>query len=79
MDTKEAKNSVNLSENEIITLLDLMIELGIMLNKVSSYDLELSTEKFYNKFTYKKWLQLYFFLETIFFLLSLLNVTGLLN
>jgi hypothetical protein len=69
MDTKEAKNSVNLSENEIITLLDLMIELGIMLNKVSSYDLELSTEKFYNKFTYKKWLQLYFFLETIFFLI----------
>ena len=51
-----------------MALLELMFELGIMLNKVSSYDLESYTEKFYNKFTYKKWLQLYFFLETIFFL-----------
>ena len=33
MDPKEAKNSVNLSKNEIIALLDLMIELGIMLIK----------------------------------------------
>ena len=68
MDTEKAKNSVDLSENEIIALLELMFELGIMLNKVSSYDLESYTKKFYNKFTYKKWLQLYFFLETIFIL-----------
>ena len=54
-----------LSEIEIVTLLDLMIELGIMLNKVSSHDLESSTEKFHIIFTYKKWLQLYFFLQTI--------------
>ena len=67
MDTKEAKNSVNLSEIEIVILLDLMIELSIMLNKVSSHDLESSTEKFHIIFTYKKWLQLYFFLQTIFF------------
>jgi len=38
IDTKEVKNSVNFSENERITLLDLMIELGSMLNKVSYYD-----------------------------------------
>ena len=68
MDTEKAKNSVNLSENEIMALLELMFELGIMLNKVSSYNLESYTEKFYNKFTYKKWLELSFFLERIFFL-----------
>ena len=68
MDTEKANNSVNLSENEIIALLELMFELGIMFNKVSSYGLESYTEKFYNKFTYKKWLQLYFFLGTIFIL-----------
>ena len=64
--TEKAKNSVNLSENEIMALLELMFELGIMYKNISSYDLESSTEKFYNKFTYKKWLQLCFFLETVF-------------
>ncbi len=68
LDSEKAKNSINLSENEIMALLELMFELGIMYKNISSYDLESYTEKFYNKFTYKKWLQLYFFLETIFFL-----------
>ena len=65
---EKAKNSTNLNENEIIALLQLMFELGIQYNKVSGYNLESYTKKFYNKFTYKKGLQLYFFLERIFFL-----------
>ncbi|HJT85173.1 MAG TPA: hypothetical protein VJ697_11890 [Nitrososphaeraceae archaeon] len=69
METEQAKNSLNLSENEITALLEIMFELGFMSKNLSYYDLELYTEKFYNKFTYKKWLQLYFLLvETIFFL-----------
>ena len=78
MDTKEVRNSVNFSENEIITLLDLMIELGSMLNKVSYYDLESYTEKFHNKFTYKKGFNSSFSRRQFFFL-SLTNLTGLLN
>lgn len=78
MDTKEVRNSVNFSENERITLLDLMIELGIMLNKISYYDLESYTEKFQNKFTYKK-ASTPLFLRDNFFFLSLTNLTGLLN
>lgn len=78
MDTKEVRNSVNFSENEIITLLDLLIELGIMLNKVSYYDLESYTEKFKNKFTYKKGFNSSFSRRQFFFL-SLTNLTGLLN
>jgi hypothetical protein len=78
MDTKEVRNSVNFSENEIITLLDLMIVLGIMLNKVSYYDLESYTEKFQNKFTYKKGFNSSFSRRQFFFL-SLTNLTGLLN
>jgi len=65
---EKAKNSTNLTENEIMALLQLMFELGIIYKNFSSYDLESYSEKFYNKFTYKKWLQLYFFLERIFFL-----------
>ncbi len=68
LDTEKAKNSVNLSTNEITTLLELMFELGILYKNVSSYNLESYTKKFYNKFTYKKGLQLIFFLERIFFL-----------
>ena len=68
LDTEKAKNSVNLSENEIMALLELMFELGMIYKNFSSYDLESYSEKFYNKFTYKKWLQLYFFLDRIFFL-----------
>jgi hypothetical protein len=69
LDAEQAKNSVNLSENEIIALLEIMFDLGIMSKNLSYYDLESYTEKFYDKFTYKKRLQLYFFLaETIFFL-----------
>ena len=68
MDTKGVRNSVKFSENEIITLLDLIIELGIMLNKVSYYDLESYTEKFQNKFTYKKGFNSSFSRETMFFL-----------
>lgn len=67
METGKAKNS-DLSENEIRVLLELMFELGIIYINISSYDLESYTEKFYDKFTYKKWLQLYIFLTTIFFL-----------
>ena len=66
METEKAKNSVDLSENEIIALLEIMFDLGIMSKNLSYYDLESYTEKFYNKFTYKKWLQLYFFLTTVF-------------
>ena len=68
LDTEKAKNSVNLSANEIMVLLELMFELGIIYKNFSSYDLESYSEKFYNKFTYKKWLLLYFFLVRIFFL-----------
>jgi hypothetical protein len=64
--TEPAKNSVNLSEDEIIALLEIMFDLGIMSKNLSYYDLESYTEKFYNKFTYKKWLQLYFFLSIVF-------------
>lgn len=68
LDTEKAKNSVNLSANEIMVLLELIFELGIIYKNFSSYNLESYTEKFYNKFTYKKWLQLCFFLERICFL-----------
>ena len=37
---KRRKTHVNLSENEIIALLQLMFELGIHYNKVSSYDFD---------------------------------------
>ena len=65
MDNEKAKNSTNLSENEIIALLQLMFELGIQFNKVSLYNLESYIKKFYNKFSSKRGLQLKFFLETV--------------
>lgn len=43
-----------------------MFDLGIMSKNLFHYNLESYTEKFYNKFTYKKWLKLYFFLTTVF-------------
>ena len=65
MDTDRAKNSINLSENEMRELLQLMFELGIQYDKVSAYTLDSYIQKFYNKFSYKKGLQLFYFLQTI--------------
>ena len=71
MGTEQAKNSVNLSEDEIIALLEIMFDLGIMSKNLSYYDLESYTEKFYNKFTYKKWTSTLFFLDYSLLLLTL--------
>jgi hypothetical protein len=65
LDTEKAKNSTNLTENEIMALLQLMFELGIQYNKVSGYNLDSYIKKFYNKFSSKRGLQLKFFLEII--------------
>ena len=65
MGNEKAKNSTNLTENEIMALLQLMFELGIQYDKVSAYNLDSYIKKFYNKFSYKKGLQLFFFLQTI--------------
>ena len=62
---EKAKNSTNLTENEIMALLQLMFELGIQYNKVSVYNLDSYIKKFYNKFSSKRGLQLKFFLEII--------------
>ncbi len=47
---EKAKNSTNLTENEIMALLQLMFELGTQYNKVSVYDLDSYIKKFYNNF-----------------------------
>jgi hypothetical protein len=65
LDNEKAKNSTNLTENEIMALLQLMFELGTQYNKVSGYNLDSYIKKFYNKFSSKRGLQLKFFLEII--------------
>ena len=65
MDTERAKNSISLSENEMRELLQVMFELGIQYDKVSAYTLDSYIQKFYNRFSYKKGLQLFYFLQTI--------------
>ena len=62
MGNEKAKNSTNLTENEIMALLQLMFELGIQYNKVSVYDLDSYIKKFYNKFSSKRWTSTLFFL-----------------
>ena len=62
---EKAKNSTNLTENEIMALLQLMFELGIQYNKVSGYNLDSYIKKFYNKFSSKRGLQLKFFMEAV--------------
>ena len=62
---ERAKNSINLSENEMRELLQLMFELGIQYDKVSAYNLDSYIKKFYNRFSYKKGLQFFYFLQTI--------------
>ena len=52
--TKRRKTSTNLTENEIMALLQLMFELGIQYNKVSGYNLDSYIKRFYNKFSSKK-------------------------
>ena len=65
MDTEKAKNSTNLTENEIMALLQLMFELGIQYNKISLYDFDSYVKKFYNKFSSKRGIQLYCLLGTV--------------
>ena len=65
LDTDRAKNSITLSENEMRELLQFMFELGILYDKVSAYTLDSYIQKFYNRFSYKKGLQLFYFLQTI--------------
>jgi len=65
LDTKTAKNSINLSESEIKALLQLIFELGIQYDKVSSYNLISYAKKYYNSLSSKKGVQLHFFLQTI--------------
>ena len=62
---EKAKNSTNLTENEIMALLQLMFELGIQYDKVSAYNLDSYIKKFNNRFSYKKGLQLFYFLQTM--------------
>jgi hypothetical protein len=62
---EKAKNSIDLSENEIMALLQLMFDLGVQYSKVSTFKLDSSTKKFYKKFSSKKGLQLFYFLITV--------------
>jgi hypothetical protein len=65
LDEEKAKNVVNLSESEIMTILQLLFELGILYGKAYTYNLDSYAERFYNKFSTKKGIQLYFFLQTV--------------
>ena len=65
LDNEKAKNYVNLSEKELRALLQLMFELGIQYNKISTYDFNSYVKKFYNKFSFKRSIQLYCLLGII--------------
>jgi len=65
LDTIKAKNSVDLTENEIMAILQLMFALGIQYEKVSAHTLDSYTKKLFKKFSYKKGAQLVFLLQTI--------------
>ena len=65
MDIEKAKNLVDLSENELMAILQLMFALGIQYEKVSAHTVNSYTKKLYKKFSYKKGVQLVYFLQII--------------
>jgi hypothetical protein len=65
LDEEKAKNSVSLSENELMALLQLIFALGIQYKQVSPHTLESYTKKLSKKFSYKKGVQLVYFLLII--------------
>ena len=65
MDNEKTKNYVNLSEKELRALLQLMFELGIQYNKISTFDFNSYVKKFNKKFSFKRGIQLYCLLGII--------------